>query len=101
MYTKGRHEVKFNEVSFTFSVDQRIGVDTESLHHAVGSRDSTVAHCPHEHVCSFGVQESEVPEVVVSSLSLGNFIMGLGFYKASSDFCYWHTQIGIQYLLAA
>ncbi len=31
------------------------GVNAEALHHSEGSRDSAVAHCPHEHVGCFSV----------------------------------------------
>jgi hypothetical protein len=65
-------EVKLDKVTDTFCVRQSIRVNTKTLHHAVGSRNTTIAHGPHEHMCGFGVEILEIPEVVVGRLSLGD-----------------------------
>jgi len=68
---------KLDKVPLTLVVDQSESVNSEALHHAVRARDCSVTHGPHEHVGTFGVEVLEVPEIVMSRLSLGYLIVGL------------------------
>ena len=77
MHSQFRSEVELDQVAFALGVLQRVGVDTKALHHAVRARDSAVGLSPHEHVGGLLVEVLEVPEVVVSSLSLRNAVVGL------------------------
>lgn len=70
-------EVELDKASDTFLINQGEGVDTETLHHTVGSWDTTIRHSPHEHVSSLGVQELEIPEVIVGCLCLWNLVVWL------------------------
>jgi hypothetical protein len=64
--TKAWLEVELDKEALALGVVESEGVDTETLHHAVGSGNTTVGVCPHEHVGGLGVKVLEVPEVVVS-----------------------------------
>ena len=65
VHTKTRLKVELHEVLFLLVVVKCVCVDTESLHHAVGSGDTAVGVGPHEHVGGLRVEVLEVPEVVV------------------------------------
>jgi hypothetical protein len=73
--TKFWGPMELDKTSLALVVDECEGVDTETLHHAVGSRDRSVRHSPCVHVSSLGVLKHEIPEVVVRRLSLGNFVV--------------------------
>lgn len=78
MDSEGGRPGELDEGALAFGVDEGEGVDSETLHHAVGAGDTTVGHGPEEHVRRLGAQVDEVPEVVVGSLGLGDFKVGLG-----------------------
>ena len=63
--TKVWLEVELDEEALALGVVEGEGVDTETLHHAVGSGNTTVRIGPHEHVGGLGVKVLEVPEVIV------------------------------------
>lgn len=69
---------ELDKVTLALGVDEGKGVDTETLHHAVGTRNGAITHGPGEHVSGLGVVELEIPEVVVRSLGLGNLVVRLG-----------------------
>jgi len=75
--TEVRSVVELDEVALALGVLQSVGVDTETLHHTVRSWNTTVRLGPHEHVSGLRVEVLEVPEVVVSGLSLRNLIVWL------------------------
>jgi len=70
--------VELDESSLALSIDQDEGVDSKTLDGSVRSGESSVGEGPHEHVSRFGNQRNEVPKVVVSCLSLGHLLVGLG-----------------------
>lgn len=69
--------MELDKTPLALGIDQCVSVDTKALHHTIRARDCAVRLGPHEHVGSFSVQELEVPEVVVSRLSLGDLVVGL------------------------
>jgi hypothetical protein len=71
--------VEFDKVADAVLVDQSKGVDTKTLHHSIASWYTSIGHSPHKHVRRLGVQVLEVPEVVMSALTLRNFSIWLWF----------------------
>ena len=69
---------ELDKVTLALGVDESKGVDTESLHHAVGTGNGAITHGPGEHVSGLGVVKLEIPEVVVSRLGLGDLVVRLG-----------------------
>jgi hypothetical protein len=63
-------EDELDEAPLALFVGECKRVDAEPLHHAERAWNATVGHGPHEHVCGLGVEELEIPEVVVRRLSL-------------------------------
>ena len=72
---------KLDKVTLALGVDEGKGVDTEALHHAVRTGNGAITHGPGEHVSGLGVVELEIPEVVVSTLSLGHLVVRLGLAR--------------------
>lgn len=73
--TQVRGEVELDKVAFTLGVHQSVCVDTKALHHSVRTGNGSIRLSPGEHVGGFCVEELEVPEVVVGSLSLRNLVV--------------------------
>jgi hypothetical protein len=65
MDSKGWRKVELDERTNTVLIKKGESIDSKALHHAKGPWDTTIAHGPHEHMGSLGVQELEVPEVIV------------------------------------
>lgn len=63
--SKGWCKVELDKRTDAVRVEKSKSIDAKSLHHAEGPWDTTITHGPHEHICSFRVQELEVPKVVV------------------------------------
>lgn len=58
-------KMKLNKVLLSLCVDESVGIDAKTLHHAKGTRDGSVGHGPEVHVCCLGVHVYKVPKVVV------------------------------------
>ena len=52
-------------------------MDSETFHESEGPGNGPIGHRPHDHVHAFGHKGNEVPEVVMCSLSLREFSVGL------------------------
>lgn len=65
MNSELRCPVEFDEMTFSFRVNERERVDAESLHHPERSRDSSVAHGPEDGVGGLRLEGDKIPEVVV------------------------------------
>ena len=48
--TKLGQPVELHEEPLVLGIDQGVGIDPETLHHAEGTWDATVRHSPHHHV---------------------------------------------------
>ena len=90
--------MEFHEMTFSFVILQGIRIHTEPLDHSKRSWDATIRLCPHEHMCSFRMEELEIPEIIVCGrlyklvtkpigegeftyLSLRDFSIRLGFSR--------------------
>ena len=69
--------VELDEMTLSRLVNQDERVDAKSLHHTIGPGNCAVRHGPHEHMGGLGVKIYKVPEVIVGSLCLGDFIVRL------------------------
>ena len=74
---KQRFPVKLDEARFAPGVDKTKRMHAEPFHHPEASRYGTIRHRPHDHVHRFGHERDEVPEGVVSSSCLRDFIVRL------------------------
>src|SRR5687768_12672099 len=80
MNTKYRLPMELHKNRFIFFVYQPEGMDAKSFHHSVASRNCTVTHHPHNHVCGLGGLPDEIPEGIVRRSRLWYLVMRLRFY---------------------
>ena len=95
MDTELRSEMKLHEMAFPFCIDQRVGVDSEALHHPVRSRDAPVRHGPVIHVrCLFmHLASTSIP---------GKAPRGVYIRRQNPRSCYEHSELaGPRYLAQA
>jgi len=66
--------VELDETTAALLIDEPEGVDAEAIHHPEAARDGAIRN-PHVHVGGFGYQRCKVPEVVVGSRGLWDFVV--------------------------
>lgn len=76
MTAEMRNPVVLDKSALAFLIDKSEGMDTETLHHTKGSRNSPVGSKPLLHVSSLLMERYEVPSIVVRSLGLRYLIVG-------------------------
>ena len=79
MHTEFRLPVEFHQAGLALVVDHAEGVDTETLHHAVGTRNAAVRHVPQGVVGGLGVQGDKIPEGVMRALGLWDVAVRVRF----------------------
>jgi len=74
MDAERRSEVKLDEVPLAAIVlSKRVSVNSKALYYLIGTWDSTIGHSLYKHVRRFCIKELEVPEIIISGLSLWDF----------------------------
>lgn len=78
MNAEMRNPVVLDKCALAFLVDESECMNTETLHHTIGSRNSPVGSDPLLHVSSLLMKRNKVPSVVMRSLGLRYLIVRLG-----------------------
>src|SRR5471030_3296614 len=71
--------VETHESRFPFSIHKTESVNTKAFHCPVATRDTSVGHRPEDVMQGFRLQRHIIPETVMCTGALWDFVMWLGF----------------------